>query len=287
MRVIFGLVLVLGVGLAGFAVYMARGYIDAQKAQLAAERALRAQIVPTTEVFVVKERLAYGDQLTAENVEAVKWPVKAVPEGAFTSLAELFPEGEPEFRTVLRTMEKGEAVMRVKVSGAGADAGVASRLGKGMRAFTINVDVASGVSGFLRPGDRVDVYWTGRSAAREGERRGREITRLIQSALQIIAVDQTADSDRSTPTIARTITVKATPTQVAALAQAQATGKLSLSLVGTDDDTVSAAVEIDQNQLLGIREEAPVPVAKAPRVCTIRTRRGAEIVETPVACPES
>ncbi len=287
MRVIFGLVLVLGVGLAGFAVYMARGYIDAQKAQLAAERALRAQIVPTTEVFVVKERLAYGDQLTAENVEAVKWPVKAVPEGAFTSLAELFPEGEPAFRTVLRTMEKGEAVMNVKVSGTGADAGVASRLGRGMRAFTINVDVASGVSGFLRPGDRVDVYWTGRSAAREGERRGREITRLIQSALLIIAVDQTADSDRSTPTIARTITVKATPTQVAALAQAQATGKLSLSLVGTDDDTVSAAVEIDQNQLLGIREEAPAPVAEAPRVCTIRTRRGAEIVETPVACPES
>ena len=287
MRVIFGLVLVLGVGLAGFAVYMARGYIDAQKAQLAAERALRAQIVPTTEVFVVKERLAYGDQLTAENVEAVKWPVKAVPEGAFTSLAELFPEGEPAFRTVLRTMEKGEAVMNVKVSGTGADAGVASRLGRGMRAFTINVDVASGVSGFLRPGDRVDVYWTGRSAAREGERRGREITRLIQSALQIIAVDQTADSDRSTPTIARTITVKATPTQVAALAQAQATGKLSLSLVGSGDDTVARAVEIDQNQLLGIREEAPAPVAEAPRVCTIRTRRGAEIVETPVACPES
>ncbi len=287
MRLIFGLVLILGVGLAGFAVYMARDYIGAQKAQLAAERALRSQIVPTTEVFVVKERLAYGDALTAENIEPVRWPVSAVPEGSFTSLEELFPEGEPEFRTVLRTMEKGEAVMAVKVSATGADAGVASRLGKGMRAFTINVDVASGVSGFLRPGDRVDVYWSGRGAAREGERRGQEITRLIQTGVQIIAIDQTADTDRSAPTIARTITVEATPMQVAALAQAQATGKLSLSLVGTGDETVSEPVEIDQNQLLGVQTAVQEAVAEAPKICTIRTRRGADIVETPVACPES
>ena len=43
----------------------------------------------------------------------------------------------------------------------GQDAGVSSRLSKGMRAFAIRVDVATGVSGFLRPGDRVDVYWSG------------------------------------------------------------------------------------------------------------------------------
>lgn len=287
MRLIFGLVLILGVALAGFAVYMARDYIGAQKAQLAAERALRAQIVPTTDVFVLKERLTYGAPLTAENIEAVRWPVKAVPPGAFTDMATLFPEGEAEFRTVLRTMEKGEAVLEMKVSAPGADAGVASRLAKGMRAFTINVDVASGVSGFLRPGDRVDVYWSGRSAPREGERRGQEITRLIEAGVQIIAIDQTADSDRSAPTIARTITVEATPIQVAALAQAQSSGKLSLSLVGTGDDTISEAVEIDQNRLLGVQAQVVELAPAAPKVCTIRTRRGAEIVETPVACPES
>ena len=105
--------------------------------------------------------------------------------------------------------------------------------------------------------------------------------------MQIIAIDQTADADRSAPTIARTITVEATPTQVAALAQAQTTGKLSLSLVGTGDETISEPVEIDQNQLLGVQAAARETVAAAPKVCTIRTRRGADIVETPVACPES
>ncbi len=287
MRLIFGLVLILGVGLAGFAVYMARGYIDTQKAQLEAERALRAQIVPTTQVFVVKERLNYGQQLTRDNIRAVKWPVNAVPEGAFTDLAALFPEGERPFRTVLRTMEKDEAVLAVKVTDPGADAGVSSRLERGMRAFAIKVDVASGVSGFLRPGDRVDIYWTGRADGYGEDSRAQEITRLIEAGVKIIAIDQIADMDRASPTVARTVTVAANPRQVAALAQAQSTGRLSLSLLGNGDDSISEAVEINQNELLGIAARVREKVPEPPRVCTIRTRRGAEIVETPVACPES
>ncbi len=287
MRLVFGFVLILGVGLAGFAVYMARDYISAQKQQLEAERALRDQIVPTTRVYVVRERMAYGQMLTREDVRAVKWPKSAVPEGAFTSRKDLFPKDGPEFRTVLRTMEKDEAVLAVKVTEPGGDAGVASRLSEGMRAFAIKVDVASGVSGFLRPGDRIDVYWTGRSVAAEEGARRQEITRLIEAGVQILAVDQMADADRNAPTIARTITVEASPLQVAALAQAQSTGKLSLSLVGNGDQTVSQAVEINQNELLGVEERVAQPVRAAPKVCTIRTRRGAEIVETPINCPDS
>jgi len=39
MRALFGLVLLLGVGLAGFAVYMVQGYVSDQDAVLARERA--------------------------------------------------------------------------------------------------------------------------------------------------------------------------------------------------------------------------------------------------------
>ena len=41
--------------------------------------------------------------------------------------------------------ETDTRTVRVKVTDAGADAGVAARLGSGMRAFAIRVDVASGV----------------------------------------------------------------------------------------------------------------------------------------------
>jgi len=95
------------------------------------------------------------------------------------------------------------------------------------------------------------VYWT-------GEARGRNITTLIETRLQLLAVDQIADGDRNAPTIARTVTVAASPQRVAALAQAQATGRLTLSLVGAGDDTELAAIEVDQNQLLGIKERVKV-----------------------------
>lgn len=166
----------------------------------------------------------------------------------------------------------------MKVTAPGEDAGVASRLGKGMRAFAIRVDVSTGVSGFLRPGDRVDVYWTGSIPGS-----GNEVTKLIEASVPLVAVDQISNGERSSPTIARTVTVEVTQQQVAALAQAQSAGRLSLALVGRDDDTVAGAVQIDQNTLLGIEEQAIVEVQQK-RVCTVRTRKGAEIIETPIPC---
>ncbi|MDA5094026.1 Flp pilus assembly protein CpaB [Aliiroseovarius sp. KMU-50] len=279
MRAVFGLVLVLGVALAGFAVYLARDYIGVYQAQIEAQRRAAEAIVPTVEVLVSTKPLTYGQPLTQEDIRAVRWPEDAIPEGSFTSMEDLFPRGPEIPRIVTRAMEKDEALMKIKLTEPGQDAGVSSRLSAGMRAFAIRVDVSSGVSGFLRPGDRVDVYWSGRMSAGEGNQR--EVTKLIEASIQLIAIDQMADSDRVSPTIARTVTVEATPRQVAALAQAQSTGKLSLALVGVQDASVSGSVEIGQRELLGVVD---APKAVAQKVCTIRTRRGAEIVEVPIAC---
>ncbi len=282
MRVVFGFVLILGMGLAGFAVYMAKDYISEYQAALAQERAARSQIVETVPVYVSKRPLRYGERLRAEDVRKVRWPVDAIPEGVFKSMKELFPEGKKVQRTVIRAMEKDEAILAIKVTGPGQDAGVSSRLAKGMRAFAIKVDVSSGVSGFLRPGDRVDVYWTGTGFSREG-RPGGEVTKLIQTGIKLLAIDQTADEDRNTAIIARTVTVEATPVQVASLAQAQATGRLSLALLGAEDTGSTDAVQFDGRDLLGIEEQQVVQV-QPDKVCTIKTRRGAEIIETPIAC---
>ncbi|MGO4916218.1 Flp pilus assembly protein CpaB [Pseudogemmobacter sp. W21_MBD1_M6] len=280
MRMVFGLVLVLGLGLAGFAVYVAQGYVGNYQAELEAERAARDAIVPTVEVFVTNHMMKYGDRITKKDVRIVKWPKDAIPAGTFTSAEELFPNDGRELRTVLRTMEKSEAVLAVKVSAPGDDAGVSSRLGAGMRAFAIRVDVASGVSGFLRPGDRVDIYWSGRNAdvGAIGE-----FTKLIQANVSLLAVDQTADGDSSNPNIARTVTVEVTPQEVAALAQAQNSGQLTLALVGNNDLVVADTVQVDQRGLLGVVEQEKVEVI-AEKVCSIKTRKGAEVVEIPVAC---
>ena len=64
MRALFGLVLLLGVGLAGFAVYMVQGYVSDQDAVLARERAKAAEIVPTTKLYAPVRTIAYGEAIT-------------------------------------------------------------------------------------------------------------------------------------------------------------------------------------------------------------------------------
>lgn len=288
MRMVFGLVLLLGLGLAGFAVYMAKSYIQRYQAELAMERANRDPGIDTVDVYVAAKPLKYGQELNLDDVRLTPFPRVSLPKGVFETQKALFPKGEAEPRSVLRSIEANEAILAVKVTEPGEEAGITSQLERGMRAFAINVDAASGVSGFLRPGDRVDIYWTGHAGSASGpEMEGlgtNELTKLIETNVKLVAVGQVTDPDTSETILARTVTASVTPQQVAALKQAQSTGRLSLSLVGAEDDSVAKVVEVDQRSLLGL--EAPV-VQRAPEkkeVCTIRTRRGAEVIETPIPC---
>ena len=253
MRAVFGLVMIVGMGLAGFAVYMVNGYVSETQVALDIERQRAALAVPTVAVYAVNRQIEYGETLTPEDVEVIQYAEPHLPEGVFLTEEELFPEGGEELRVVTRTMEANEAILAVKVTEPGDIAGITSLLSPGMRAFTINVDVQSGVSGFLRPGDRVDIYWSGNLRTAGGD--NGNITQLIMTSVELIAIDQTADSNRSDGEIARTVTVQVTPADVAALTQASSTGKLSLSLVGAGDTQTVASIAIDQKTLLGVEEE--------------------------------
>lgn len=279
MRAVFGLVLIIGVALAGFAVYMARGILNQNAVELARAR---AHITPTVMVYVASKKLKYGDVLTKQDVREIAWPKDAVPASVFTQAKALFPAGGNKQRIVLREMDRFEPILNAAVTAPGQDAGITSRLGPGMRAFAIKVDVATGVSGFLKPDDHVDVYWTGHSPEANSD-----ITRLIDPGMKIIAIDQNANASATASTmIARTVTVEATPQQVATLAQAQATGRLALSLVGTQDQTVASAVEVNQNSLLGITASTPAPVQQKKKVCTVKQRTGSKVVEVPIPCTD-
>ena len=107
-----------------------------------------------------------------------------------------------------------------------------------------------------------------------------------ETGVKLIAVDQSAYGDKTATTIARTVTVSAKPQQVAALAQAQSTGRLSLALVGSGDTSEVGPVEVDQMSLLGLEapEEEKIVEVEKEEVCTIRTRKGGEMIEIPIPC---
>lgn len=293
MRMVFALVLVLGLGLAGFAVYMAQGFMANVTAERNALMAAQANAPRLVDVVVLKKALKYGERFSMTDLDVVKWQEGKVPEGAFaliqapqgammadgqTPIVPAFFEGETRPRSTLRSYEAFEPLLAKKITEPGVDAGIAASMSPGMSAFAINVDVTSGVSGFLRPGNTVDVYWTGTA----GET---DVTKLLQQAMRLIAVDQSADSDRSEETqIARTVTVEGTREQVALLAQAQSSGRLTLSLVGAGVAAVSAEVQVDQKAVSGVKAPEVVQAEEAPKVCSIRTNKGGEIVETTIPC---
>lgn len=279
MRAVFGLVLLAGLALAGAAVYMAQNFLGSTQAALARERDLNAKAGVLVEAYVVNKPMSYGDALTPEDVSLVYMPEQAIPATIFRDPAVLFPENAKGPRYIMRSVEALEPLLTSRVTEPGELAGLTGKLGKGMRAFAIKVDVASGVSGFVQPDDFIDIYWTGSTASSEGD-----VTRLIESSIQIIAVDNASgEGQAAVNTEARTVTVAGTPEQVARLAQAQATGRLSMSLVGDATDVASGLVEVDANSLLGI-EEKKVEQVEAAQVCKQRTRKGTEVIETEIPC---
>ncbi|SEN37068.1 pilus assembly protein CpaB [Loktanella fryxellensis] len=285
MRSVFSLVLVLGMALAGFAVYMVKGYVADTEQALIAERERAASSVATTDVLAVSKPVLFGDAITPEDVVTVKYATDFLPEGTFPTLADLFPEGEAQTRSILRPMDVNEVILASKVTAPGEITSITQELRQGMRAFTIRVDASTAVSGFLRPGNRVDIYWTGAFGDAPEE------TWLIGSAIELIAVDQSTDRNSVDQVVPSTVTVQVSPDDVARLAQAQADGRLTLSLVGADADLT---IVPDGAQAITLPEapEAPVIVADAPapapeavpETCYTTVRRGTETARMEIAC---
>ncbi len=274
MRIVFALVLFVGVAIAGGAVYLAMERFNQYETALASKDTEVVQKYDMKTVYVAAVDLEYGALLSQDDVRAIEVPVDAAPEASFSDKNLMLGTGEDrDFRTVVRAMDVGDFILASKLTELGEDAGVSSRLAAGMRAFAIRVDVASGVSGFLRPGDRVDVYWTGSSDKET-------VTKLIMESLTLIAIDQSADDNRNRPTVARTVTVAANARTIAGLVQAQSTGKLLLSLRGVNDESTSEEIEVTKDDLLGRERVA----AADERVCTVRTRKGAEVIQIPIPC---
>jgi pilus assembly protein CpaB len=276
MRLVAILVLCLGIALAGSATFLLREFYAGQ-----AMMAARPAGPETVRVLAAKQALGYGDRLdlamAEERLRWVTWPKNAVPEGAFTTGEELLGPDRAETRTVLRTIEPGELVLKSKVTGFGETVRVASRVTEGKRAFTIPINAVSGVAGLVAPGDRVDILLT-RSIA------GDITTSIILQNVLVIATDQMANTETSGARVARTATVEVDPTDASKLALSQQVGKLSLSLRGMHE-AVEARIEPvsigdlpDQPQVI---PPEPAPLPPPPTRVTVRKGTDVQAIDLP------
>jgi pilus assembly protein CpaB len=260
MRIIALLVMVFGVALGGGAIFFASKYFEDMKASMA------QQEPDTVRVLVAKVHLSYGTRVTADNLQWVEWPRSAVPAGSFTSVQDLLGADGSAQRVVLRSIEPGEPVLVGKITEPGQSPRMAMNLTDGKRAVSIQIDAVSGVAGFVAPGDSVDILLT-------REQQGMLTSSVILQEITIIAVDQQANSESSSPRLGNTVTVEVDTTQAQKLALAQQIGRLSLTLrgfAGEDGATqpVAPVTEASLSDLAG-----PAPAAPADPGLSVRVRR--------------
>jgi pilus assembly protein CpaB len=127
---------------------------------------------------------------------------------------------------------------------------------KNMRAVTVRVDDVIGVAGFLLPGNRVDVL----ASRREQNRRATAETILRE--IKVLAVDQTAATEKNEPVIVRAVTLEVKPEDAETLFRAREEGSIQLTLRNPLDEEIEEEPIVAEEKP---EEPAPAPVAPAPR----------------------
>lgn len=184
--------------------------------------------VETSTVVVAATQLRFGEKLTEEKLKEVPWPANAIPEGGFRTIAEAMGTGE---RKAIKTIEPNEPILAVKVTGDNGRSGLAGIIAEGMRAVTIPVDLATGVGGFVMPGDRVDIVLTKRD-----NEDGETVAKIILENVKVLSIDQDADRSTDGPKVAKSVTLETDSNGAQRLALANSVGRLSLLLRGAGDE---------------------------------------------------
>ncbi len=263
MRIGAVITLLVALVLGGLSVFGARNWI-AQQVKGNATTA-KPQL-STVKIVVARTQLNFGDKIKDEHLTEITWPKSSVPKGAFQSVRQVLDGKRP--RVALRRIEINEPLLKSKISGFGGRATLSAVLKGNRRAVTIRVNDVTGVSGFLLPGDRVDILMSRKTG------KTRKTGMLLQD-IRILGVGQLASERHDKPVVVRTITVEATPNEAQKLVLAQQLGILAMILRPVTERSVTrlrpvTLADLTRDQSDPARLNPPKPDTKK-RVVVART----------------
>lgn len=199
---------------------------------------------PQTRVLVAAANLSMGRFVRATDLVWQPWPESGI---AATYIVEGKGTTDGFVGAVVRSpVATGEPITSARVVRPGDQGFLAAVLTPGHRAVSVQINATTGISGFVFPGDRVDLIMTHVLPRKQtdvsGEQRASE---TVLTDIRVIAIDQTTEEPGDAKAVvAKTATLEATPKQVEIIALVSEIGKLSLSLrslaVETPDGTPTA-----------------------------------------------
>jgi pilus assembly protein CpaB len=243
------------------AVFLAQGWLNSQAEMRARNLDARKKPLATQTLVVAAKPLRYGAELAAQSLREIPWPDAPLPEGAFAKIDDILKDGK---RIVLTAIEPNEAVLAVKITGAGQRATLSGLVQPGMKAVTIRVNDVDGVGGHVLPGDHVDVALTRQLDKDNGS------TQVVLLNVRVLAIDQVADERASNAAIAKSVTLEVDTVGAQKLGLASSIGTLSLLLRKAGETTAEKPLQVTIKDLF----QEMVPDRGRGRSVTVTVNRG-------------
>lgn len=187
--------------------------------------AIQTQGVITQPVVVAAADLSWGKVLDETQVKKVDFLKTSLPQGSFTQPSQVAG------RTLLYPVKAGEPLFESQLAPTSVKVGgISAIISPNKRAMAVKVDKIIGVSGFINPGNHVDVLVT-----------IGDLTKTVLENVLVLTVgsqmEMTGKQEKPTPV--DVITMEVTSDEAEKLAMAASAGKVMLALRNpTDTDAV-------------------------------------------------
>jgi pilus assembly protein CpaB len=217
---------VVALTLAGGTAMLVRSFLE-QRPNAEAE-ALAKPAAPQKSVLVARGGITRGQILKPQDFSWQVWPEGGIDKNYILSGSRT---AESFAGWVARDpFAAGEPISEAKIVSPGSRGFLAAVLGPGMRAISVPVTATSGISGFVFPGDQVDILITHQLTGAGGNDTAHKAAETVLHDVRVIGIDQKLDSKNGEALVAHTATLEVTPKQSEMIAVATEIGKLSLSL---------------------------------------------------------
>lgn len=173
-----------------------------------------------TQVVIATIEIPYGQKVEEHHVNLMTMPKAVVPGNIYSSTEEIVGKIANTPHLAGEILRQERFVEHLEGST------LAAMISKNKRAITVRVDDVVGVGGFLLPGNRVDVLAT---KITKGKNKTISTDTILRN-LKVLAVDQTASSEKNEPVIVRAVTLEMTPSEAETLVKARDEGRIQLAL---------------------------------------------------------
>jgi pilus assembly protein CpaB len=223
--------------------------------------------IATRLVWVAAGDLSAGDRFTAANATSRLWPADSVADGQLAGdAAALLPY---EGAVLGMPVSAGHPLLASHFRH-GAAGALAALVAPGMRAVSLAVSAASGLSGLVVPGDRVDVVVARTLAS------GRSVAVVPVLDAKVLGIDQrlsAGPSEDEAAAVPATVTLEVTPEQAGALALIGNDARIMLMLrpASGSSQPAAAPAPIWEERALGLPAEALRPAVDAIGMAALPT----------------